>query len=323
VADTSGDDRLGAEDRPIYPVSLILCTRNRQDMLRSTLHSILAGDSLPAELIVMDQSDTPDSLGSTNASGTEVRYIWTREAGLCRASNTAVENARHDIVAFTHDDVFVEKSWFRNLVEPLLRDGPGTVVTGRVVPTEPEIPGGFAPTLSRETEPRVYEGRIGHDVLKPLNMAMYKSALQVAGGFDTRLGPGTEFPGAEDSDLGFRLLETGHRVVFVPNAVVSHRAWRPAGDYLPLRWNYGVAQGAFFAKHLPRAGMLGRMLRDWYRRARRFPRRMVREGSRGLGDPLFIAGNVVGLVRWLVRNRGLRLRSSDGRRARPAGGTDE
>jgi len=129
---------------------------------------------------------------------------------------------------------------------------------------------------------------------------MYRSALEAVGGFDERLGPGTPFPGAEDADLGFRLLDAGHRIVYVPDALLYHRAWRSDADYLPLRWTYGIAQGAYYAKHL-RGGdlhMARRFAMDVLRRIRRFPKRCVRERRKALADPYFVAGNLVGALRW-------------------------
>jgi GT2 family glycosyltransferase len=289
--------------RPVvHPVSLIVCSRNRLEMLRDTIESVLGGSAIPAEIIVVDQSDVPDPGIESAAGGTgcELRYHWTDERGLSRANNLGTALASHDIVAFMHDDVFVEADWFAQLIRALHAAPEQSVVTGRVIPTPPEVPGGFAPTLIVDTTAAVYSGRVGKDVLKPFNVALHRQALNEVGGFDPRLGPGTPFPGAEDSDLGFRLLEAGYRILYVPGATVNHRAWRLAEDYLPLRWGYGVAQGAFFAKHLnPRDPyMLRRMARDWLRRTARFPLRLVREGRRGFGDPLFIGGNVVGMLRW-------------------------
>jgi GT2 family glycosyltransferase len=295
----SGDTRTPT----VLPASLIICSRNRSDMLRDTLRSVLSGRAIPAEVLVIDQSDIPNPEVEvlSRPRGCTLRYVWTHEAGLSRANNTGYELASHEIIAFMHDDVFVEDSWFDNLISALQSYGRRCVVTGRVVPSSPELPGAFAPTLKVDTEPAEYVGRVGKDVLKPFNVALFREALEEVGGFDPRLGPGTAFPGAEDSDLGYRLLEAGMCIRYVPEATVEHRAWRPAKDYLPLRWAYGVAQGAFFAKHArPVDGyLLRRLIRDWGRRVLRFPSRIVREGSRALGDPLFILGNAVGAARWI------------------------
>jgi len=276
-------------------------------MLIESIQSVLEGEAIPAEILVVDQSDQPDGLVAdlTVPPGCSLTYRWTSERGLSRANNLGIEAARYDIVAFTHDDVRADTKWYAALIGRLQEAGQSTVVTGRVVAGDPEVPGGFAPTLTHESEAARYEGRVGKDVLKPLNMALYRSVAEAVGGFDPNLGPGTPFPGAEDADLGFRLLEAGFAIEYLPEATIYHRAWRAPEDYLPLRWAYGLAQGAFFAKHASRSDryMLRRMGRDWLRRLRRFPRRLSTEGRRALGDPLFITGNVVGAARWYFTQR--------------------
>ena len=74
------------------------------------------------------------------------------------------------------------------------------------------------PAFVSSTVPAVYEGRIGTDVLAGGHMATFRSLLRTVGGFDERLGPGLNFPAAEDNDLGFRMLETGYRILYVPEA---------------------------------------------------------------------------------------------------------
>lgn len=287
--------------RGVVPASLIVASRNRREMLRETVQTILDGTALPAELIIVDQSDDcDDRLAATRAPrGVRVRYVFTPDRGLSRANNRGAREASHETLVFTHDDVTVSPDWLATLTEALAEGGERTVVTGRILASR-EARDGYAPTLRTGTEPATYRGRIGYDVLKPLNMAMYRRDLEVAGWFDERLGPGTPFPGAEDADLGFRLLETGCEIRYVPRALVYHRAWRSEKEYLPLRWTYGVAEGAFYAKHLRRDDlhMVRRFLMDALRRARRFPVRCFREPRRALGDPLFVLGAVAGAFRW-------------------------
>jgi O-antigen biosynthesis protein len=287
---------------PLPAVSLIIGSRHRPAMLAETVHSILQGTDVPAELVIVDQSDTPhaDLASLTSQRPCQMRYVWSQSVGLSRANNQGAAVARHDWLVFTHDDVLVEQDWWGQLVRTLVAEGPGTVISGRVLPSTTGRHGGFAPTLKVDPTPAVYQGRVGMDVLKPLNMALHRSALARVGGFDVRLGPGTPFPGAEDSDLGFRLLEAGYRIVYAPEAVVYHRAWRAEREYLPLRWRYGLAQGAFYAKHLKPGDlyMLQRLALDARRRARRWPRRVLTEPHRALADPLFLLGNLVGAIRW-------------------------
>ncbi len=229
-----------------------------------------------------------------------------REVGLSRANNAGIALASHDLLVFTHDDVRVTREWFGTLVGALFAAGPRAVITGQVRPTAEERPGGFQLTIITDPEPATYEGRVGEDVLYPLNMALYRAAAEAVGGFDVRLGPGTPFPAAEDNDFGFRLLEAGYRILYVPGAALYHRAWRPPGDFFRLRWSYSRGQGAYFAKHarLSDRSMLRRLRWDLWRHASRVPGRLWRRDlRRATGDVTYILGLLSGTLHWLWLTR--------------------
>ena len=286
--------------------SLIICSRNRPELLAESVRSILAGNQVPAELIIVDQSEraSPALAALKTDRGCDIRYLWTQTVGLSRANNIGAAAARHDLIVFTHDDVFVSPMWLETIVKAAREAGPRGVATGQVRPTAPRTPGGFAPSTKVDDAPATYSGRLATDVLYPLNMAMRRSALAELGGFDERLGPGTPFPGAEDSDLGFRLLEAGFRIHYVPEAIIYHRAWRTTQDFLPLRWAYGLGRGAFFAKHLTVRDrhMLKRMAHD-ISRLRAFPYRFLRERRRACGDVALVSGIVFGAIKWFLTQR--------------------
>jgi GT2 family glycosyltransferase len=284
-------------------------------MLADTVESVLESSERPTEIIVVDQSDhaMEELAARWRDRGSEIRYLWTRSIGLSRANNLAADAARHGILVFTHDDVRVAPSWFSELVGALVAAGSGAVVTGKVPPGEPERPGGFQQTVRLAAEPMAWEGRTRAYPLLVLNMALDRRAYEAVGGFDERLGPGTVFPGAEDIDLGFRLLEAGYRIVYVPDAVVYHRAWRAPESYLSIRWDYGVALGGYFGKHLSlhdrwiARNMLGVLrYRTW-----RGVRRMWTDPRAGRGDLASAAGILVGMLRWW-RTYGMRARATVG-----------
>jgi GT2 family glycosyltransferase len=161
-------------------------------------------------------------------------------------------------------------------------------------------------------------------------MAFHRSAHGDAGGFDVRLGPGTRFPAAEDNDFGHRLLEAGYRIVFDPEAVVYHRAWRDDRAWVPLRHGYGRGQGAFYAKHLSFEDryMLRRMVGTLVNHVRRLPRAVLIDlrATFGEGPPAYwrsaqrsstsrklavaelawILGFLAGMLEWLTTTRRLR-----------------
>jgi GT2 family glycosyltransferase len=293
---------------PCLPeASLIIPSRNRPKLLLAAINSILAGEEVPTELIIVDQSSVPHPTLATFTSdrACDIRYVWTDSVGASRARNAGIAIARHEILVFTDDDVTVPSTWFGTLIRTLLCGGRRTVVTGRVLPTMSEEPGGFAPSTKIDESPTVYLGRIGADVLYTNNAAMYRSAIDEVGNFDVRLGPGARFSNAEDNDLGFRLLEAGYHIAYVPEAVLYHRAWRNERDFLSLRWSYGRGQGAFYAKHMRLTDryMLWRLARTTKDHAFGFAYRLRRQRSLAYGDAIYIFGLLSGAGHWIMTQR--------------------
>jgi GT2 family glycosyltransferase len=284
---------------------LIICSRNRPKMLEEAVVSILEGLEVPDEIILIDQSDEPHTklCQWRTDRDCEVRYIWTETVGLSIARNIGIKTSRHNILAFTDDDVFVEPDWFGILVRCLIQAGPRCVVTGQVRMSKPEKPGGFQLAVKYEKNPAVYQGRLGKDVLVPLNMAMHRSTFDEVGYFDVRLGTGSHFPSSEDNDLGHRLLEAGYQIAYVPEAVLYHRAWRAGHDFYRINWTYGRGQGAYYAKYfnLKDPYMIRRMINEYTRRFKIFPRKLREKGIFPvIGDAIFLAGISSGAAEWLL-----------------------
>jgi GT2 family glycosyltransferase len=287
--------------------SLIISTRNRPALVWDCVRSALASDVLPSEVIVVDQSDARHLQLAERppATTTRLRYLWEPARGLSRARNTGIAASTGDVLLFIDDDVLLPAAWFETIVGALTEAGPRAVVTGRVLAGEPEIPGGFAPSLILDNRPQVFEGRPGRDVLSSMTMAMYRSVFDEVGEFDVRLGVGSRFPSSEDNDFGYRLLEAGYTIVFDPDVVVFHRSWREPDALLPLRWAYGRGQGAYFIKHVSRRDgyMWRRMARDVLRHLKRAPRRLVRNPQDGLADVVYSAAVLVGAAQWSIAPR--------------------
>ena len=282
--------------------SIVICSRNRGVLLREAVESVLAGAVLPSEIVLVDQSDArDDALASLRGPAScEIRYLWDEGRGVSRARNRGLAASTADVVVFTDDDVLVDPAWLGAMVTALAELGPQGVVTGRVLATENETPGGWAPALVGDEEPATYEGRIARDVLEAGNMAVFRSTMLEVGGFDVRLGPGSRFPAGEDNDMGFRLLAAGCRIRYEPRAVIYHRAWRGPAEYIPLRWRYGIGQGAYYAKHLRAEGayMRGRLRRLLLKHLSLMVRRAPREPRAAGGHGAYVAGVLTGIVRW-------------------------
>jgi len=288
-------------------VSVIVPTRNRPQLVWKAVRSIASGNEPPAEIVVVDQSAVPHpELAAEPVFGDcRVRYVRSSSTGLSAARNEGVAAAAHAILAFTDDDVVATPSWLATLVSALVDGGERTVVSGRVLSGEPEVPGGFQVGLRIDDQPSVATHPGSRDPLVGGNTAMRRAAFERVGGFDARLGAGTPYGGAEDNDLGLRLLRAGYSIRYVPEAVLYHRAWRPGGDYWRIRWRYGVGQGGFYGKVAldrdPYAA--SRFLGHVGRYAVRLPWRLVSQPRRALGDLVFVGGLAYGMTRWVATER--------------------
>jgi len=285
-------------------ISLLICSRNRPQLLWETIQSILAGCAIPSEIIIIDQSDGPNPVLSIFHPEKDCmfRYIWSERKGVSLGRNMAIANASHPLLVLTDDDMLMTPIWFDAIVRALVRAGERSIITGQVLAAANENEEGFAPSIKAEKHSNIYQGRVGKDILYTGNMAIHRSTLQHIGMFDERLGPGTPYPAAEDNDLGFRLLEANYRIIYEPDALLYHRAWRSKQETLQLSWNYGRGQGAFYAKYfsLRDIHMMRRMLKDVLKYFLHLPAHIVFDRMQAQQGLCFIAGLVSGALHWTI-----------------------
>jgi O-antigen biosynthesis protein len=248
-------------------VSVVVTTCDRPFQLRQTLDSLLA-QSYPAfELIVVD--NRPSSTSTRNAVaeryGTDprLRYLGEPRVGLSAARNAGLARARGELIAFTDDDVTVDRHWLASLAHALLRDEAAACATGLILPLELETTaqlwfeqfGGFGKGFRRRSfdlgpnrPPDALfpyaAGRFGSGA----SSAFRTAVLRELGGFAVELGAGTPARGGEDLDAYLNVIRAGHRLVYEPRAIL----WHPHRLDLPglsrQIHHYGVGLSAALTK---------------------------------------------------------------------------
>ena len=98
------------------PISVVVCTRDRPDQLRSVLENLHDLDYPHFELLVVDNNPTsgltaPVVKSVESDCGTSIHLVDAAGQGLSIARNVAIKNAKFDILAFTDDDVVVDRDW--------------------------------------------------------------------------------------------------------------------------------------------------------------------------------------------------------------------
>lgn len=251
---------------PAAVVTVAVCTRNRAGQLPECLDALAALDYPKAllDVLIVDNAPDDDSTRDLVARYPAFRYIREPRPGLDWARNRAIIEARGDIVAYTDDDVSVDRGWVRALAVAFAEEPHAMCVTGLVVPDEIdtdaqrlfEIYGGFGRGFARwvyrvnadagERAAKSYggTGRFGTGA----NMAFRRVFFLREGLFDPALDVGTPANGGGDLEMFFRVLEAGHALVYEPSALVRHRHRR---DYAALRTqltNNGIGFFTYLAR---------------------------------------------------------------------------
>jgi GT2 family glycosyltransferase len=233
-------------------VSAIICTRDRPIDLERAVRSVLANDTPPEELWIVDQSDgeEPHAMLSPYLDNPRVRYLRTHAVGLSSGRNQAMKSSSCEVLAFTDDDCEMRRDFIAAVASAFAVDPRIAIVYGNVLPAPREGTIGLIPT-------RVHPGaRLIRTVWRASGsgmgacMALRRTAWESLGGFDERLGAGTPLEAAEEFDLTIRALLAGFYVYETDTVAVVHHGVRPRSAQAALVRSYYFGTGAALAKHL-------------------------------------------------------------------------
>jgi GT2 family glycosyltransferase len=250
-------------------ITVVVCTRNRPEQLRTCLAALRQVTYEPIEVLVVDNAPTGEQTRDlvTEFALSDSRFRYTSEPlpGLSRARNHGLETAKFDLVAFTDDDITVDPGWPAALAAGFTSDPAAVCVTGVVVPSALNT-GAERYFDSRYAWGEAFEAR-RYDMgahrhpsrLYPFtagmfgtgaNFAVKRQAVTELGGFDCLLGAGAVSRGGEDLDIFLRLILAGGRICYVPSALVWHQHRSETGALAEQIYSYGYGLGAYLAKHL-------------------------------------------------------------------------
>ncbi len=248
-------------------VAVAVATLDRPEGLERCLKGVLAGETLPRELIVVDQG-TADVRSVVELfalrPGVSVRHVRQARLGLSASRNEAVRLTTSPILAFTDDDCVPEPGWLTAIAAAFQSSPQLGSVTGPMLPLGPPLAGTYAVASREATLRQEYSGYA--PPWQPgtgANMTMRRDWLVRVGGFDERLGVGSNGGAAEDIELIFRLLRSGARLRYEPCALVRHER-QPVQRRLATRRTYGRGIGAMCGLLLREGDALAlRVLLDW------------------------------------------------------------
>jgi GT2 family glycosyltransferase len=241
-------------------VSVVVATRDRAEALSRCLASLLELDYGAHEIIVVDNAPATEAarvlVAERYGDCSRLRYVREDVPGLAAAHNRGLRESRGALVAFTDDDVVVDRLWLLELVRCFELGDEVGCVTGMIYPAELETPAQLWADGYWRLGKGFSERRFDLDEHRPssplfpyaigalgsgANMAFKREALRDIDGFDRAIGAGTPARGGDDLTAFFELITRGWALVYSPTAIVKH--WHARGFESLRRQAYGYGMG--------------------------------------------------------------------------------
>jgi GT2 family glycosyltransferase len=237
-------------------VAAVIVNYNGQELIDSCLDSLLSQERPPDDILVIDNASRDGSPDHLKSKYPGVRLIASADnLGYAGACNLGIRETRGDFVAFLNNDLILDRSWLRNLVEAIAP--PWSFWASRIVfagrPSMVDSAGDSMAVVGAAY--KIGHGRDAAQYLEPREVfgpcgaaALYsRDLLDEVGGFDSDF-----FLVYEDSDLNMRARLRGHRCLYVPGALVHHRVNQSIGQYSDTYVYYGHRNSEFlFWKNMP------------------------------------------------------------------------
>jgi GT2 family glycosyltransferase len=246
------------------PVSAIIPTVGRPELLRRCLESLAKQTVRVSEVLVVHCGDDADTreLCAESVWKFEVRYFHHPERNCAQQRNFAIAHAQFENLLLIDDDIEVDERWVEELFKPIWADPQVGATMGRIL-NQPLA----RPTFFWRVYRRLLHGRVeGFEPGKLIGAALPNGfpatattaiACEWIGGGDSALrreafesvgGFASFFTGSspgEDLDLGYRLSRSW-QVLYVPAAQCVHHQ-SPSGresldqhQYLSMRARFGI-----------------------------------------------------------------------------------
>ena len=237
--------------------SLVIVNWNSRLYLEDCLKSLLASDYPHYEILLVDNESTDDSVAFVQSTFPQVKIHRThRNRGFAAGSNAGIRRSKGELIVLLNPDVMVRPDWLRNLIDGMFADetvgiggGKAYFPDGRTL----QHAGGFIlPPLAignqygrGEMDEGQYDRQREVDYVMGAALGIKRSVLDHVGLLDQG-----HFLYYEDTDLCFRARRAGYRVLYIPDAALTHveGCTSSQGDYAQFSASH-TSRWRFVLKH--------------------------------------------------------------------------
>ncbi len=225
--------------------TVVIITLNRPALLAEALASLERQTRMPGEVLVVDNGPSAGTAGVVRSFQPRLPVTCLAEPrrGYGAARNCGLARSSGRILVFLDDDCQAAPDWMEKLLAPI-ESGEADIVGGSRICVRPGLAARLdylsadAPVL----HPRLPRRYVRH--LSTANLAMCRGVGEKVGVFDETLAT------CEDRDFCARALALGCRILYEPEARVSHLPpIYGLPDYFRRMVRYGRGTSQYFLRH--------------------------------------------------------------------------
>jgi glycosyltransferase involved in cell wall biosynthesis len=229
-------------------LSIIVPTVSRSEEFRRFLETLKKQSHLDlVELIIVDQNKD-NRISKYILDQTfqfSIQYLQVEKISLSYAKNKGLERASGTFCCFLDDDCWMHEDFLKNIFPYISQQDESGYLLKAVTPEGCFlVPSKLVPGF------KLNVSNIKESFYAPQIAQVYPTSfVKDAGGFNARLGIGTEFGSAEDTDLLVRIVNKGISFTYLDQVQLFH----PEVDYASMTpqksYQYGLGFGAFCKIH--------------------------------------------------------------------------
>ncbi len=227
-------------------LSLVVATVDRTQELLDLFAAFAAQRFNEFEVILVDQNPDERLVPIVNRFQSQFPLLHIRSdvRNVSHARNIGLRAAKAPIVGFPDDDCMFQRDTMERVVARFEREPDLGVLAGNYVnPNGRRINGRWTPVSCAINDKTVWT------TVQASSLWVRTEAALIVGGFDPRIGPGTQWGSGEEPDFVIRVLRSGYRGYYDVSLGVLH----PDKSLTPVAgaraFKYGAGMGRVLRKH--------------------------------------------------------------------------
>lgn len=231
------------------PISLVIPCFNRIKQTKNLLNS-LEQCRYRCQIILIDDCSTDDFKKLVESYPTlEIKFHRNEtNKGPAFSRNKGIELADYGFVAFTDNDCIVTEKWLSKLYQSIKMSGHNIAgVGGKIIAKNNDLISLYF-IYHKILDPWFYNGQFLY--LVTANAIFKKEALLKVGCFDDSI----RMAGGEDPGLCFKLINSGYRFLYNPEAIIIHDFQKGIVNFIKTFYRYGIGcsvQSGKYFKPIP------------------------------------------------------------------------